>query len=101
MNAERNQNQHDVSCKIYKVQNDRLKVEVYWDNKPCSGYKIQIDDVEVKGKEIKVFYKKVYPEMDTIYNQVIKNPKASYEVKVEEVQGENSHDEYIITLIDS
>ncbi|GAB6084966.1 protease complex subunit PrcB family protein [Alkaliphilus crotonatoxidans] len=101
MNAERNQLNQDVSYKIYKVENGKLKVEVYWDKKPCAGYKIQIQDVEVKDKEIKVYYKKVYPDMDEIYCQVIKTPKASYEVAVEAIQGENIQEEYKITLIDS
>lgn len=86
----------DLSYKLYKVHDDLLKIEVYWEEQPCAGHKIKINDVAVEGREIKVFYEKIYPLSDEIYCQVLRKPKASYEVKVEP-----GAEDYIVTLIGS
>lgn len=89
------QEDHDVSCKVFKTPKNSLKVEVYWDQAPCAGYKIQINDVIISGQEIKIFYEKIYPEVDSLYCQVIRNVKDSREVKLEK-----DEKDYTVTLID-
>jgi len=86
----------DLSYKVYKLHDDLIKIEVYWDEQPCAGHKIRINEVEVAGREIKVFYEKIYPMSEDLYCQVLRKPKDSYEVKVEP-----GGEDYFITLISS
>ncbi|SCZ05325.1 protease complex subunit PrcB family protein [Alkaliphilus peptidifermentans] len=76
----------DVTYKVIKTAPDKIKVELYWGEKPSRGYKIKIKEVKLEENNVNVVYSQVYPDPDSIYSQVISYPSDIWEGKVEKLQ---------------
>lgn len=69
----------EVTYKIVNNEGNNVKLVLNWGEKPTSGYKIKIKNVEVQGEEIIVTYSTVYPAPDAICKQVITYPQDTWE----------------------
>ncbi|WP_026476720.1 hypothetical protein [Alkaliphilus transvaalensis] len=87
--------QQDVSYQVVKLAKDKIKVTVQWNSTPTKGHKIKIQDVIVIENKIKVVYKKIYPNGDSINCQVITNSTDSWEGSVDGI-----YEDYTVTLSD-
>lgn len=67
----------DVRLNVEKVNDDINKVTISWGEKPNTGYGITIDRVEFGADgHASIVYSLHYPNPDTLYAQVITEPKA-------------------------
>ncbi len=85
----------EVTYQLSKLSGNKVKVTVFWGEKPNSGYRIKIKEVRMLNGELKVLYSKDYPDEDGIYKQAITYPSDSWEGEVEAVMEACS-----VTLLD-
>ena len=84
----------EVTYQISKLSSNKVKVTVFWGEKPNSGYRIRIEDVKVIKDELKVVYSMTYPDEDGIYKQCVTYPSDSWEGVVD-----GPHEAYSVTLL--
>lgn len=84
----------EVTYQINKLSDNKVKVTVFWGEKPNSGYRIRIKEVAIVNEELKVIYSKCYPDEDGIYKQVITYPSDSWEGIIDA-----HHEAYMVTLL--
>ncbi len=73
----------EVTYQLSKLSDNKVKVTVFWGEKPNSGYRIRIKEVRMNNGELKVLYSKSYPDEDGIYKQAITYPSDSWEGELE------------------
>ncbi|KAB3536327.1 protease complex subunit PrcB family protein [Alkaliphilus pronyensis] len=85
--------EEDITYKVWNMGEKKIKVQLFWGEKPNRGYKIRIRDVVIDGDKIKVSYKKILPKPDSVYSQVISYPCDSWDGNIEDV-----YPQYLVEL---
>jgi len=73
----------EVTYQVAKLSDKKVKVTVFWGEKPNSGYRIRIKEVKWINGELKVIYSKSFPNEDGIYKQAITYPSDTWEGDVD------------------
>ena len=84
----------EVTYQVATLSDNKVKVTVFWGEKPNSGYRIRIKEVRIIDGELKVVYSMSYPDEDGIYKQAITYPSDTWEGDVDV-----SHDAFSVTLL--
>jgi hypothetical protein len=87
----------DVTMYRESVADGVDKITLSWGEKPNSGYGLQIEKIHFKDRTATIYYRKIYPDPDRMYLQVITEPKAvtyiasDYDVRIQSVKPDGPH----------